>query len=83
MDKTLVTLLIEMKTSIKELQRQSEFNTQLLQTLLENKNEYDDSMLEKYNLPFDSMIDLDAFDSLIKRDNSVFNKLVSVLIKFS
>ncbi|XP_065645955.1 uncharacterized protein LOC136076551 [Hydra vulgaris] len=79
MDKTLVALLIEMKTSIKELQRQSEINTQLLQTLLDNKYKYDDSMLEEYNLPIDNIKDLDVFDSLIMQDKAIFNKLVIAL----
>ncbi|XP_065655500.1 uncharacterized protein LOC136081697 [Hydra vulgaris] len=68
MDKTLVALLIKMKTSIKELQRQSEINTQLLQTLLDNKYKYDDSMLEEYNLPIDNIKDLDVFDSARQGD---------------
>jgi hypothetical protein len=81
MDKTLVSLLLEMKQSMKDLQRQSELNTRLLQTLLDNKNNYDDNMIEEYNLPINNLKDLDVFDSLIKQDKSIFNKLVSVLIK--
>jgi hypothetical protein len=80
-DKLVITLIIEMKASIKELQRQTEINTQMLQTLLDIRGG-DDSILETCNVPVDSLGVLADLEDLLRRDTSTFTKLVSTRSKY-
>ena len=73
----IITLLTEIKTFMKDLQCQAEINTQLLQSLLDLKNNTDDSILESYELPADDMNNLCVLEDDLKRDKSIFHKLVS------
>ena len=77
----LVTLLMEIKSEIKDLKRHTEFNTKMLQQMLECKGEND--ILEKYSFPIDNLEELCEIEKLLAADKAVFNKLVSIYIQYN
>jgi hypothetical protein len=77
-NKTLVTILLETKTTLKELQRQTQINTQLLQTMMDSKG--DDAVIELCNLPVDNKTDLRELENLLGNDKAILTKLVNISI---
>nr|XP_047140129.1 uncharacterized protein LOC124815447 isoform X1 [Hydra vulgaris] len=70
----LVTVLMEIKSELKDLKRQTEFNTKMLQQMLECKE--DDGILEKYSFPLDNLEELCEIEKLLAADKAAFNKLI-------
>jgi hypothetical protein len=77
-NKQLITNLLETKAAIKDLQRQTQINTQLLQTILDAKG--DDTILDTCNLPIDNKKDLLDLERLLTSDKAIFTKLVSISV---
>jgi len=76
--KRLITLNLETQAMMRDLQRQVEINTQLLQSMLDVKG--DDTILEICNLPANDLAELISLEDLLKNDKAVFAKLVSILL---
>jgi hypothetical protein len=77
-NKHLVMVLMETKAAMNELQRQTQINTQLLQSLLNVKGDHD-TVLEGLGLPASDIVELTEVEHHLKSDKAIFTKLVRFL----
>ncbi len=73
-----ITMLTENRAAIKEVQKQCQLNTQLLQSLLDSKNggDDDDLLASDGTFPLGSKPLFTAFEASLKLDKDLRNKLV-------
>ncbi|XP_065660106.1 uncharacterized protein LOC136084018 isoform X2 [Hydra vulgaris] len=71
---SLVNVVMEIKVCLKDLQRQTEINTKLLQSLTAGEN--DKGIFDKLHLPLNDLKELNTLEELIQNDKTVFSNLV-------
>ncbi|XP_047130484.2 uncharacterized protein LOC100198834 isoform X2 [Hydra vulgaris] len=70
------TLLVELKSEVANLQKQTIYNTTMLQTLSQGGIQDDGNIFETLDLPVCDRKQLQQLEDIITKDNLLFNKLV-------
>nr|XP_047129689.1 uncharacterized protein LOC124809584 [Hydra vulgaris] len=70
------TLLVELKSEVANLQKQTTYNTTMLQTLSQGGIQDDGNIFETLDLPVCDRKQLQHLEDIITKDNLLFNKLV-------
>nr|XP_012560138.2 uncharacterized protein LOC105846203 [Hydra vulgaris] len=73
------TLLVELKSEVANLQKQTTYNTTMLQTLSQGGIQDDGNIFETLDLPVCDRKQLQQLEDIITKDNLLFNKLVSTI----
>ncbi len=77
--KAMLTCQTELKQAIRDVQKQQELHTRMLQELLHQKDMTDDTILDTLGLPLDNREELKTLERTLRDDKLIYGKVVSIL----